>query len=157
MRASRIVRLFGEEGAALYELAWTLPVLLALVVGIIYGGITFYDYVTLADAVAAGARTLATSRTSTTPCTVAQNILASSALNLNQSKITVNITFGGSGKSCCPGVGSCPTNGGLIQGDTATVEATYPCFLKVPIVGIATIDLCPTGDLLTSSTTVLIE
>jgi Flp pilus assembly protein TadG len=160
-RTSRIVRILGEEGAALYELAWSLPLLLALVVGIIYGGITFYDYVTLADAVSAGARTLATSRTSTIPCTAAQNMLKSSALNLNQSNITINITFAGTGGSCCPGVGSCPSSGGLKQGDTATVNATYPCLLKVPIVGFKTIDLCPKdkngNDVLTSSTTVLIE
>ena len=55
VRTGRMVRIIGEEGNALYELAWSLPLLLALVVGIIYGGMTFYDYVTLADAVAAGA------------------------------------------------------------------------------------------------------
>jgi len=156
---SWMVCIFGEEGGALYELAWSLPLLLALMIGIIYGGITFYDYVTLADAVAAGARTLATSRTSTTPCTAAQNMLKSSAMNLNQNNITITITFAGNGTSvsCCPGVGTCPANGGLILGDTATVKATYPCTLKVPVIGFKTIDVCPAGDILTSSTTVLIE
>ena len=100
---------------------------------------------TLADAVAAGARTLATSRTSTTPCTTAQNMLKSSALNLNQSNITINFTFAGSGSSCCPGVGSCPTNGGLKQGSWATLKATYPCFLKVPIILNSSVRRLPSG------------
>ena len=56
----------GEEGAALYELAMVTPFLSMLLLGIIWGGITFYDYVVLADAVAAGARTLATGHQRTT-------------------------------------------------------------------------------------------
>jgi Flp pilus assembly protein TadG len=169
MRLHRIVRLGNEDGGALYELAFALPVLLALVVGITFGGITFYDYVTLADAVAAGARTLATSRTSASPnplpCTAAQNVFASSAFNLNQktlSPLTIKFLGTGTAKSTCTVTVNGVTAGGLIQGDTAVVSATYPCFLKVPVVGFNTIDLCPSkdkngNDALTSSTTVLIE
>ena len=157
IRLHEITRLGGRGGAALYEFALALPLLLPLVVGIIFGGITFYDYVTLADAVAAGARTLATNRTTTTPCAVALNVLASSASRLNQSSIKTSFAFAGSGKSCCPPAGSCSGNGVLVQGDAATLTATYPCYLKVPIIGIKTIDVCPKGDVLTSSTTVLIE
>ena len=158
MRPRRIVRVDNEDGSSLYELALALPLLLALVVGIIFGGITFYDYVTLADAVAAGARTLATSRTSTNPlpCTAAEDMIRNSALNLNQTLLNVP-TPAFTGQSACTVTANGVTTSGLKQGDTATVTATYPCDLKVPIVGFATIDICPAGDLLTSSTTVLIE
>ena len=90
-------------------------------------------------------RTLATSRTSNNALHNGAKHAQSSALNLNQSNITINFTFAGSGSSCCPGVGSCPTNGGLKQGDSATLKATYPCFLKVPIIGFKTFDVCPAG------------
>ena len=52
-----------EEGSmSLYEFAMVLPVLSMVLVGIIYGGITFYDYVTLANAVAIGAKAVASNR-----------------------------------------------------------------------------------------------
>jgi len=59
---SRRSRLGSDRGVQLFEFAMILPVFCMLLVGMVFGGILLYDYVTLADAVAAGARTLATSR-----------------------------------------------------------------------------------------------
>jgi Flp pilus assembly protein TadG len=144
----------GEEGQTLLEFALLLPLLAALLVGIILGGVTFYDDVTLADAVRVGARTLAVNRSAgagpPTACTLANTALTSAAVNLNQSLITIAPeTFTGSGGSTCSN---------LVAGDTATVQATYPCNLTIPFVGI---NLCPVvttkGSFISSQTTVRIE
>jgi len=98
-----------------------------LLVGIIKGGILFYDYVVLADAVAVGARTLAINRGSGNgnPCTLAETALKNAAYNLNQSLITIQPEqFTGS--STCTALG---------QNDAATVSATYPCDMTIPFLG----------------------
>ena len=62
VRVRRILRIRSEEGNALFEFGLVLPLLSMVLVGIIYSGITFYDYVTLANAVEVGARTIAQPR-----------------------------------------------------------------------------------------------
>jgi Flp pilus assembly protein TadG len=119
----------NEAGAALYELALVLPLLAMVLSGVIWGGITFYDYVVLEDAVAAGARVLATSSGATNACTVAIAAVQTAAASLNPNYLTVPTpTFGTS--SC--------TN--LAEGDYGTVTATYACNLTIPFAGI---NLCP--------------
>jgi len=120
-----------------------LPLLTMLLVGIIKGGILFYDYVTLADAVAVGARTLATSRGVTTACTLAETALTNAATNLVTSNISITISFSSANDSC---------TAGFNPGDEATVQATYPCNLVIPFAG----NLWPSCTL-TSQTTVRIE
>ena len=122
-----------------------LPLLSALLVGIIKGGILFYDYVTLADAVAVGARTVATSRGVSSACTNAESALTNAATNLVTSNITITISFSSVNDTC---------SGSLTwtSGDQANVQATYPCNLAIPFVG----NLWPTCTL-TSQTTVRIE
>jgi len=135
----------GDRGSALFELALSMPILAILLVGIIKGGILFYDYVTLADAVAVGARTLATSRGVSTACTSAETALGNAAVNLVASKITPSVSFPSSNSHS----DSCTT---LYAGDAAEVEATYPCDLTIPFVG----NVWP-GCTLTSETTIRIE
>ena len=139
------IRAGCDSGQALYEFALVLPMLLMLLVGIIKFGILFYDYVVLADAVASGARTLATSRSvgSQTPnaCQLAQTAVQNAALNLNQTSLSVPTPTLASG--------SCTA---LAVGTSATVTATYPCNLSIPFVG----NLC-SGTSISSQTTVRIE
>jgi Flp pilus assembly protein TadG len=160
------VRAGRAEGSALYEFAMVLPVLSMFLVGIVYGGITFYDYVTLADAVAVGARTLATNRlagasssTNQNACQLANAALTNAATNLKSASIAVaSVTFTGSGGSTC---------NALAPGDYGTVSATYPCALYFPNLGInicpvqgssATGAACPQAPYcITSTTTVRIE
>jgi len=126
------IRAFREEGSSLNEFAMVLPLLGMVLTGIIWGGITFYDYVTLADAVAVGARTLATSRGTTDPCTLANTALTNAATNLRTAQITIAAeSFQGSGGSSCTA---------LQPGDAGTVSATYPCNMTIPFAGI---NLCP--------------
>jgi Flp pilus assembly protein TadG len=134
-----------EEGSSLFELAMALPLLTMLLVGIIKGGILFYDYVTLADAVAVGARTLATSRGVSAACTTAETALTNAATNLVTSNITITISFSSANDSCLGSVD-------WVSGDQANVQATYPCNLAIPFAG----NLWPTCTL-TSQTTVRIE
>ena len=129
----------GEEGAALYELAMVTPVLSMLLVGIIWGGITFYDYVVLADAVAAGARTLATgqqfgasSSTNQNACQLAQSTIQSATHFLNQSNLTIETpAFAGPGGSTCDL---------LVTNDTAIAWSVYACNLPIPF---TSMNLCP--------------
>ena len=146
-RARRtIVRAGGEEGSSLFEFALVLPLLMILLVGIIKGGVLFYDYVVLADAVASGARMLATNRASGNgnPCTLGETALKNAAYNLNQSLITIQPeTFSGTGGSTCAA---------LAPNDAVTMSATYPCDMTIPFLG----SFWPTCTL-SSQTTVRIE
>ena len=97
------------------EFAVVLPVLLFLVLGIAQFGIIFNNYVTLTDAVRAGARTAAVSRhySDRTSRTVAK--VRQSAASLDQSKLLVTVS-----STWAPG------------GDV-TVAATYP--YEIDLVG----------------------
>lgn len=125
-----------------------LPLLSMLLVGIIYGGITFYDYVTLANAVAIGAKAVASNRAAgkgssshSNACTLGEDALKNAAYNLNQSLITIdagptqselfNTSAGAGGTSSCDA---------LTYGEVVTVAATYPCSFKIPFTNI---NLCP--------------
>lgn len=168
MRAGRrrFARPGGEEGSTLLELALVLPVLSMLLVGIIMGGVTFYDYVTLAEAVAVGARSLATNEGMAGPCTTATTALTNAATSLKTSAITVSISFPSTNTKS----DSCTT---IYGGDSAMVNATYPCNMTVPFTGInlcpvsgpssttnskgATTMSCPYTSCISSTTTVVIE
>ena len=154
VRAARFLPMRGEEGNQLFEFGMVLPLLSMLLVGIVYGGIAFYDYVTLANAVAVGARTIATNRDAgsgpPTACTMGETDLKSAAVNLKSSSITIAVeSFTGTGGSTCSA---------LASGDYVTVSATYPCSLTIPF---AKINLCPVqnagGSFFNSTTTVRIE
>jgi Flp pilus assembly protein TadG len=168
MRAGRrrFFRPGREDGSTLFEFALILPVLSMLLVGIILGGVTFYDYVTLAEAVAVGARSLSTNAGTSTPCTTATSALKTAATSLNSSTITVSISF----PSTNTHTDSCP--GTLYGGDYVMVNATYPCNMTVPFTkvnlcpvsngsttnsGGATTMSCPYTNCISSTTTVQIE
>jgi len=158
MRQRTNIRVGSEKGQALYEFAVVVPMLSIFLIGIIYGGIAFYDYVTLANAVAAGARVMAVSGGAglgpPTGCNLGETALKNAAGSLNPSNITiVPETFG---------VSSCTQ---LQEGDWATMSATYPCNLAIPFTGInlcpvqgsSTSTTCPFPYCIRSSTTVRIE
>ena len=68
-----------ENGQAMVEFAIVLPVFLVLLFGIIEFGITFNHYLTLTDAVRAGARQAAVSRLVSDPAAVAEARVRSAA------------------------------------------------------------------------------
>jgi Flp pilus assembly protein TadG len=158
------VRTRREEGVStvMYEFAMVLPVLAMVLIGITYGGITFYDYAILANAVADGAATLAQGRgnngvqTNQAPCTAAELMVQTSSYTLKQSQVSVAVpTFVGQQNSapkssCSVTSGTNPSNSGsctpaapcqlLVSGEMGTISATYPCNLTIPFSGI---NLCP--------------
>jgi len=114
-----------------------LPLLGIMLVGIIFGGITFFNYAELANAVAAGARELgedgSNQGTGTNACQMATKALLSAAGNLDTSQITIAESFVNTSDSC-----SGTTR--LVQGDAGTVTASYPCNLPIPF---TQMNLCP--------------
>lgn len=102
-----------ENGQAMVEFAIVVPVLLMLVLGIIQFGILFNHYLTVTDAVRAGARQAAVSRTLADPAGSAEARVRSAASgSLSDAGdpaalvVTVMSTFA--------------------QGSDVTVKATYP-------------------------------
>ncbi len=114
----------NEKGQAMVEFAMILPILITLVFGIIQFGIVFNHYLTLTDAVRAGARQAAVSRTlpvSGDPVQTAKNRVKSAAagsISLTDSDITVtpkNLSGGAT----------------FEQGGDVTVTATYPYSINI--------------------------
>jgi Flp pilus assembly protein TadG len=145
-----------EDGQSIVEFAFALPFLAVMLLAIIYGGIMFYDYVTLANAVTVGARTLvvnrsagATSKTNADACQLASTALTNAATNLQSGLINiVPETFQAETSSGTTTTGT-STCDALVQGEYATVTATYPCNLTVNFFQTAkgesawSINLCP--------------
>ena len=103
-------RFHNERGQTMVEFAIVLPVLCLLLFGAIQFGILFNSYVTLTDAVRAGARKAAVSRqiTGTTPQQACIDQVKASASDLDVSKLSAD----------CQSTWQ-PTA-------TVTVTATYP-------------------------------
>jgi Flp pilus assembly protein TadG len=100
----------SEQGQTMTEFAIVLPVLVLLVFGVIQFGILFNNYVTLTDAVRAGARKAAVSRSDSNPAGVTETQVRNSASDLDQSKLKVTVL---------PSVPWAPAS-------DVTVSATYP-------------------------------
>jgi hypothetical protein len=104
-----------------------------MLVGIIFAGITFFNYVELANAVNSGARELGEDgrNQGTNACTMANIALLAAAGNLNASQITNSESFQNTSDSCSVTP---------IKGDAGSVTAYYPCNLPIPF---TKINLCP--------------
>jgi Flp pilus assembly protein TadG len=103
-------RIRTEQGQTATEFAIVLPVLALLLFGVIQFGILFNNYVTLTDAVRAGARKAAVSRQSGDPTGDAIASVRAAGDTLDQSKLTVSVT---------PGTP-------WTHGQSVTVRAEYP-------------------------------
>lgn len=97
-----------ETGQTMTEFAIILPLLVVLLFGIIQFGILFNNYVTLTDAVRAGARQAAVSRNDANPTGAATTAVRNSAADLNQANLAVTV------------------NSPWQAGTDVTVTATYP-------------------------------
>src|SRR6266478_6375576 len=85
-------RIGDEQGQTMVEFAVVLPILVVLLFGIVQFGILFNNYVTLTDAARAGARAAAVSRQASDPVGAATAAVQSSASDLNQGNLGVNIS-----------------------------------------------------------------
>ena len=105
-----------------------------LLFGIIQFGIIFNHYIELANGVAAGARTLAVARGSTSAYTDTLAAINSAAPNLNTFAAPVtgqSLTVVVAGTGCSSGnqAGACAN--AFTAGATAAVTGTYPCNLTI--------------------------
>jgi Flp pilus assembly protein TadG len=101
-------RIREDRGQAMTEFAIVLPILVVLLFGIVQFGILFNNYVTLTDAVRAGARAAAVSRQASDPTGTATAAVRSSASDLTQANLGVSVA-----SAWTPGA-------------PVTVTATYP-------------------------------
>ena len=98
----------NQHGQAVTEFALVLPILALLLFGIVQLGVVFNRYVTVTDAVRAGARKAAVSRHLSDPTGVTVTAVRNSATNLDQSQLSVTVTSNWQ------------------QASDVTVTATYP-------------------------------
>jgi Flp pilus assembly protein TadG len=100
----------SEEGQAMVEFALVAPLLFLILFGIIQFGIAFMHSVALTDAVRAGARKAAVSRSAADPTLATKNAVLGAATDLDTSQLSSRITV----------------TSDWVSGDTVTVDATYP-------------------------------
>ena len=105
---TRRIHIGNQRGQTMTEVALVMPILLFLLLGIIQFGIVFNNYVTLTDAVRAGARKGAVARRLTNPAGAVQTQVRNSATDLKQSDLSVTVTST------------------FAHGSDVTVTATYP-------------------------------
>ena len=104
-----------EDGQSIVEFAFVLPVLMAVVLGIIQFGIAFNNYITLTDATRVGARKAAVSRLLGDSGAAARDATIAAAPNLNLTAAQVTVT-----------AANWTTPGGDVS-----VTATYPYSLNI--------------------------
>lgn len=100
------------------EFALVLPILALLLFGVIQFGLVFNNYVTLTDAVRAGARKAAVSRHSSDPVGDTTAAVRNAATDLRQSDLNVTVSV----------------SPGWTAGAEATVTANYP--YEISLLGI---------------------
>jgi Flp pilus assembly protein TadG len=125
----------NERGQTLVEFALVLPILSLLLLGVIQFGVAFNNYITLTDAVRAGARKGAVGRHLQDPqAAVEQTIRTASSDNLKPADLLITV------------------NSSWAQGSDVTVTATYPYEIKLLGFGVTV-----TSGRLSSSTTERVE
>jgi Flp pilus assembly protein TadG len=129
LRASNRVlhrRFLDNRGVAAIEFAFLAPVLLFIIAGACQFSLALGNYVTLENAVHAGARQLSISRGDATPLTDTQSQFAAASGTLNVSEITSTYLVNG---TACSTDATC--GAALAAGLPASVSASYPCNLVV--------------------------
>jgi len=133
VRAGRALLRSNDEGSALVEIGLVMPMLLALITAICAFAVAFNNQLTLTTAVGSGAQYLQLIRTTTTnPCADTLTAIENAAPSLTPASIALTFNFNGLKvvSNSCAGDQSY-----LVQGQSVTVSATYPCAL--PIYGAA--------------------
>jgi Flp pilus assembly protein TadG len=103
----------NQRGQAMTEFALVMPLLLFLLLGVIQFGIVFNNYITLTDAVRAGARKGAVGRRVTQPAAAVDQQVRRAATDLKSSDLNVTV------------------NSTWAQGSDVSVTATYPYEIKL--------------------------
>jgi len=113
----------NEDGQALIEFAFSVPLLLLLASGIAAFGIVLNNYEELTNATSTSAQTLSMSRGQTSdPCAATAQAFYAAAPTLHQGSLGFTIALNGvnvGGTSC--------SSATLVENQTAQVTVTYPC------------------------------
>jgi Flp pilus assembly protein TadG len=121
----------NERGQTLVEFALVLPILSLLLLGVIQFGVAFNNYITLTDAVRAGARKGAVGRHLESPqAAVEETVRAAASDNLKSSDLVITV------------------DSPWTQGSDVTVTATYPYDIRLLGFGVT----ITKGDLKSSTT-----
>jgi len=107
----------SERGQTFTEFALVLPILLVMMLAIVQFGVAFNNYVTLTDAVRAGARKAAVSRNTSDPAGACRSQVLAAGVNLDQTELASNL--------------SCTASPGWSPGADVTVHADYPYSIKI--------------------------
>lgn len=117
----------SERGQTAVEFALIAPLLIALLLGIVQGGVAFRSYIAVTDAARAAARKAVLVRVSGLTQADVTKAATDAAGGLDQSKLGVSLTD--------------PTSPGFTQGgSTVVVTVTYP--YSINILGIAVCKSC---------------
>ena len=112
----RRISVRDEQGQSVAEFALVLPILMMILLGILQFGVIFRDYLAVTDAVRAGARKAAVSRSTASPTTTCKDAVMKAATDLNVAdKLTVD----------------CQTPNGWNPGEDVVVTASYPYEINV--------------------------
>lgn len=106
----------NERGQTMTEFALVLPIMLVMLLGIVQFGVAFNNYVTLTDAVRAGARKAAVSRNESDPVGACRAQVIAAAGSLDTTELGRNLTCSYSS---------------LAPGADVTVHADYPYDIKL--------------------------
>jgi Flp pilus assembly protein TadG len=123
MRILRRIR--QEDGQGMVEFAMVLPILMAVMLGIVQFGIIFNNYETLTDASRVAARRAATTRFLGDNGASARQAAKNAASNLNLTDAQIDIS------SCAPGTYPCTTQDWTTTGNEVTVKLTFPYSIKI--------------------------
>jgi Flp pilus assembly protein TadG len=115
----------NEDGQAMVEFTLVATLLLLILFGIIQFGIAFKNSIALTDAVRAGARKAAVSRTNDDPAGVTRQAVLDAASDLTTDDVDVDVTP------------DTPWDAGA----TVTVSATYPYQINILGIVVASGDL----------------
>jgi len=135
------LRTRNEGGQAAVEFALCLPILLIVLTGIFWVGITLSHYLVLTHAVSFGGELLAASRGTPDPCLGAKQAIQNAAMPfLNPTNLVYAITLTPQGGTATNYTTSCPsTTTTLSTGESSSVTVTYPCTLPFSIYIIGTL------------------
>lgn len=126
----------AADGGAVAEVALTLPLILLVMTGIFSFSIALYQKMQLVEAVGVGGAFLAVDRGDSDPCSATAAKVAAAAPGLTASSISLTFilngvsTTGTGSSSTCPGA-SGQANPNLISGDSAQIQALYPCSITI--------------------------
>ena len=123
----RLRKTQAEDGQAMVEFALVAPLLFLILFGIVQFGIAFMHSVALTDAVRAGARQAAVSRTAANPVAATDSAVLGAASDLDSSTLSSRITV--------------TTPSGWTAGGSVTVTATYPYSINILGIVVASGDL----------------